>query len=743
MVMELPGSPGFSPELSTTLENALRAKGPDYVPRTHHLDPDGAPRFTNRLILETSPYLLQHAHNPVNWYPWGEEAFQEAERSRRPILLSVGYSTCHWCHVMERESFEDTDIAAYINGHFVPIKVDREERPDVDGVYMTVVQLMTGGGGWPMTVVMLPDGRPFFGGTYFPPRDGDRGARIGFESILRRLREAYEQDAERVLKAADQLSSALARASRRQPPESLPDERALVDAARWLTRRFDPEHGGFGRAPKFPRPPTYELLLRYHRRTQDPAALHMVSKSLRAMADGGIYDHVGDGFARYSTDDRWLIPHFEKMLYDNAQLVCLYLEAFQATRDRRFREVAEAVCGYVAREMTSAEGGFFSATDADSEGEEGRYFVWSVDELEARLEPEELQLLQAGWGVTKAGNFGGRNVLHRIRDDRELARHLNTTEDAVRARWNTVRSKLLAARSERVPPLLDDKIIAEWNGQMISAFARAGFVCSEPRWTKQAERAADFVWEQLRSPSGRLLRTHRAGRSRHAGVLEDHAFVAAGYLDLFETTGRSRWLDRALHLMDVLAAHFWDPEHGGYFGTADDAESLLVRDKPVYDGAQPSGNSVACANHLRLHLWTADETHRERAERTLLFAGESLSGGAMENPKMAQALDFHLDDALEVVVAVGEDDPEPILGPLRSEFVPNRVLLILDGTEPPAAVAELAAGKTPVDGRTTAYVCKARVCTEPTTDPETLRAQLRATTRPIQRAPSLADGGLG
>jgi len=736
--LALPGLSPFDTQLAQRLRGALSSQPDDYSPRTHHFAEDGAPAYINRLILETSPYLLQHAHNPVSWWPWSDAAFAEAERLDRPVLLSVGYSTCHWCHVMERESFEDPEIAAFINANFIAIKVDREERPDVDRVYMTVVQLMTGGGGWPMTVVMLPNREPFFGGTYFPPRDGDRGARVGFLTVLERLRRAYDEERERVVESAKRVSSALAEATRPRPPSGVPDEAALVEAARWLTKRFDPVHGGFGSAPKFPRPSTYELLLRYHRRTGDPLALRMVTQSLHAMCDGGLYDHVGGGFARYSTDDRWLVPHFEKMLYDNAQLLSLLVEAHQATGDARFAEVARETADYVLREMTDERGGFCSATDADSEGVEGKFFVWSRQEIENLLPPAQREIFMEFYGVTTAGNFEGSNVLHRTQPLAQLAESHGRPEEELRELLSSARETLRQARERRVPPLLDDKILTEWNGQMIAALAKAGFALGETRYVRAAERAATFIAESLTTEAGELRRSFRAGLAQHDAVLEDHAFFIDGLLALYEATGHDRWLDLALRHQARQDEEFWDESDGGYFATADDAESLIVRPKPEYDGAQPSGNSVAALNLVRLATLTQRADLAARADALLLAFSTSLAQGAIENPKMAQALDYRLDQPLEIVVVEGDHTAPGLLETLRTAFIPNRVVLRVSRDEPDGATRpELARGKTARDGQTTVYVCRDRVCDRPATDAEALRAQLAPREAAIIAAPPL------
>ncbi|MEM9114139.1 MAG: thioredoxin domain-containing protein [Myxococcota bacterium] len=722
--IHLPGQEAVAPERARALWSALEAKGPDYAPRTEHLRADGRPSYVNRLIFETSPYLLQHAHNPVDWWAWGEHSQAEAARLDRPIFLSVGYSTCHWCHVMERESFEDEEIAAYLNAHFLPIKVDREERPDVDGVYMTAVQLMTGGGGWPMTVVMLPDGRPFFAGTYFPPRAGERGARLGLLDILKRLHEAYAGDKEKLVAQAQHVSQVMQTASRRQAPEAIPGDEALVRGARLAAKRFDELHGGVGRAPKFPTPSLYGLLLRVGRRTQDPLITGMVTETLHHMANGGIHDQLGGGFARYSTDRAWLVPHFEKMLYDNAQLLELYVEAFQATGKTRFREVAETTARYLLDEMRDPEGPFYSATDADSEGEEGRYFVWSLAEIEALLSPDEAEVFVPLHGVTAVGNFEGANVLHRARSPAELAKEKDISLGSMNQRLEQARAKLLAHRKQRVPPLLDDKIVTAWNALAIGALARAGAALDRPEWIRRAEDAATFI-EGTMWQGDRLLRTHRRGKSQHDGVLEDHAFLFSALLDLFEASGRRTWLDQAERCRRIMDARFWDEEAGAYFGTASDAEALLTREHPFYDGAMPSGNGVAALALLRWHQLTDDETARERANRILLRGGQALDAGALDCPKLGQALDFVMDEAMQVVVAQGTE-PGPLPQQVASSFLPNAVRIVLgpDTRDTLLEALPWLEGKGPRQGETTVYVCRSQICDRPSTEPEALAQSL-------------------
>lgn len=723
--LALPGADPYTPELVAKMKAALASQGPDYEPRTHHHEPDGAPKYINRLIFETSPYLLQHAHNPVNWFPWGDEAFALAEKLGRPVFLSVGYSTCHWCHVMERESFEDPEIAAYINTHFVPIKVDREERPDVDSVYMTAVQLMTGRGGWPMTVVMTPDRIPFFGGTYFPPRDGDRGAQIGFLTILQRLAGAYETDRPRILDSAKRLAEAIKKTNEHEASPGVPGTEALATAAAALANRYDPTFGGFGRAPKFPRPSTYELMLRYWRRTQDPKALEIVRHSLARMKDGGIYDHVGGGFARYSTDAKWLVPHFEKMLYDNAQLASAYTQLYRATNDEEFARVVRDILDYVLREMTSDEGGFYSATDADSEGEEGKFFVWTPAQIEAVV-GDRAKYVNAYYGVTERGNFEGHNILNVTKSHEDVASALGVTVDELKTGLAEARQQLYDAREKRIHPILDDKVLTEWNGQMIGAFAAAGFALGEPKYIAAARRAADFVLAEL-TRDGRLLRAYRAGEAKHLGVLEDYAFFIAGLLDLFEASGEVAYLERAKALQADQDRLFAD-EAGGYFGTATDGEALLVREKPIYDGAQPSGNSVAAMNLLRLHELTSDDALRARADGVLRTFGEALKRGAMENPKMALALDFRLDRVKQIVVVEAEPDAgAPLVEVLRKRFLPNSVVVVLaeDAVDEAAKTIPLVEGKRAMgDAKATAYVCFQQTCKKPTSDPKLLAEQL-------------------
>ncbi|MEM7137560.1 MAG: thioredoxin domain-containing protein [Myxococcota bacterium] len=729
----LPGIAQADEGLQQTLAQSLAAQGANYVPRTHHLNEDGSPKFTNRLIRESSPYLLQHAHNPVNWYPWGSEAFARAKRENKPVFLSVGYSTCHWCHVMERESFEDEEIAAFLNRHFVSIKVDREERPDIDSVYMTAVQLLAGRGGWPMTVIMTPDKDPFFGGTYFPPRAGVRGGRAGLIDILAQLSELYRDDPGQALQQAQALSQRIAQATTTFRGQGVPSDQAIIHAVQSLAASFDPTDGGFGRAPKFPQPARLGLLLRYARRTRDPGALHMVTTTLDKMADGGMYDHVGGGFHRYSTDGRWLVPHFEKMLYDNAQLAVVYIDAWQLTGRARYREVAADILDYVSKEMTAPAGGFYSATDADSptpEGhdEEGWFFTWTPSELETLLGPEDARVIGLAYGVTARGNFEGRNILHRPSDDRTVATTLGIPRAKVREALARARPVLYAARSQRPPPIRDEKIIAAWNGLMISAFALGGWAFDEARYRDTAARAATFVLEHMSAAGGTLLRTSKGGRQSKQGFLDDSAFMIAACLDLYEATGAARWLEAALTLQDGQDNAYLDEQEGGYFMIDKDGEELLVREKPTYDNAVPSGNSVAALNLLRLHDFTGDERWRARAEALFRGLAVSVNRAPTAFPQLLAALDYYYDVPREVAVVAATDvmTADGLADKLRSAFVPNKVFGILTELQAREQVQQIPwlEGKRAIQGRPTAYVCERGLCDLPTSDPRVFAKQI-------------------
>jgi uncharacterized protein YyaL (SSP411 family) len=727
---DLPGLDNSGAPLPDELARALAAQGPDYRPRTEHITADGAPRFTNRLVCETSPYLLQHAHNPVNWHPWGEEAFTRAREGEKLLLLSVGYSTCHWCHVMEHESFEDLEIAAFINRHFVPVKVDREERPDVDGVYMAAVQMMTGGGGWPMTVMLTPERDPVFGGTYFPARDGDRGTGIGFLTILRELARAWAADPKRFARAGRDVRERVRAMTGGGVPGEVPGADAIHRATGDLWRAFDTRSGGFGGAPKFPRSVTLELLARVVRRTNDEDARTMLEETLLRMAAGGICDQVGGGFHRYSVDAQWLVPHFEKMLYDNAQLAVAYLEGYQLTGRAELAQTSRDILNYLRREMTHEGGAFYAATDADSarpDGrlEEGVFFTWTPAELAQVLGEERAERVAVAYGVSPQGNFEGRNILHLSEPVENVARMLDLSVADLAADLAVAREQLRAARSRRPPPLLDTKIVTSWNGLAISAFARVGHALDVPDYVEAAARAAEFLRDHL-LVGGELRRTWKDGQARFAAVLDDYGFLTQGLLDLYEAGGDAAWLRLALDLQLALDERFHDGQRGGYFFTGDGGEELLARDKPGYDGAEPCGNSVAALNLLRFEQLTGERDYRERAEGVFAAHASQLAGGGAL-PKMLVALDYYLDRPLQVVVVTGDaEETAAMLAPVREAFLPNRVLLV--GNEAALAAQEslvpLVAGKERQQGRATAYVCRGHVCDLPTTDPAVLRREL-------------------
>jgi uncharacterized protein YyaL (SSP411 family) len=729
-----PGGQPYGDELRGRLAAVLNGKPPQYEPRTFHTRPDGSPLYTNRLILETSPYLLQHAHNPVDWRPWGDEAFEIARKLARPVLLSVGYSTCHWCHVMERESFEDLEIATYINANYVAIKVDREERPDVDAVYMRVLQMLTGRGGWPMTILLTPERQPLFAGTYFPARDGDRGAGAGLLTVLTRIRDRFAREGDVMAKEAASVSRRLQAASTPRPPGDLPATHMITAASRELSATFDTLFGGFGRAPKFPRSNTLEFLLRYHRRTKDPDALHMAVYTLERMAAGGMHDQIGGGFHRYATDARWLVPHFEKMLYDNALLTVAYLEGYQLTGRRDFLAVATKTLDYVMREMTDVEGGFYSATDADSKGpagvdEEGRFFTWTPAEVREVVVHGDMDLVLQTYGITDAGNFeNGRSIVHAASALDVVARRLGIPPDTAARKLESARAALYRARAQRTPPARDEKIIAGWNGLMISAFARGALVAGDADYTERARAAASFIVTRMLDADGRLARVWKDGHARYDSVLDDYAYVIAGFLDLFEVSAEPRWFEAAVALQRRMDEEFTDPA-GGYFLTAKEREGLLVRLKPDYDSASPSGNSVAALNLLRLSELTDDQNYRRLAEKLFRSFAQPLSERPSSLAKMLCALDWYLDKPKEIVIVLPDYETEVsrFVRRLGGLFLPNRTLVVAGHGEHAKKIAELiplAEGKETVDDVTTAYVCENHVCKKPTSDPDEFARQL-------------------
>ncbi len=679
----------------------------------------------NRLTDETSPYLLQHADNPVDWYPWGPEALERAAAEDKPILLSVGYSACHWCHVMERESFENDDIARRMNESFVSVKVDREERPDIDSIYMTAVQAMTGRGGWPMTVFLTPDGKPFYGGTYFPPED--RGGMPGFPRVLEAMASAYRQDRGSIDSATESLLEQMRRVSAFAPRgDRLVEPGDLSRAFAGLASQFDDRHGGLGMEPKFPQSMVYEFLLRYYARTGDLQALRIVELTLERMALGGIYDQLGGGFHRYSTDAFWLVPHFEKMLYDNALLVKLYLHAYQATGKPLYRRIVEETLAYVTREMTDPSGGFYSAQDADSEGEEGKFFVWRPEQTAKILGRADADVVNGYYGVTNVGNFEGRSILHVTQSLPDQARETGMAEDALADVIARSRAKLLAARDLRIKPGLDDKVITSWNGLMMGAFAEAAAVLDRPDYAAIAAKNAAFLLDALRR-GGRLLRSYKDGRAGGQGFLEDYAFVASGLLSLHEATFEERWLREAIALARDMAALFGDPEQEGvFYDTASDHEKLIVRPRDITDNATPCGSSMAADALLRVAVITGDESLRRIAAASIRSASTLLERAPIGAGQWLSALDLYLSSPKEIVIVgpVSDDGTRALLSEVHKGYSPNRVLLGHTGNTPPPDDLPLLEGRGMIDGAPTAYVCEGYVCDLPVTTPAGLAAQL-------------------
>jgi uncharacterized protein YyaL (SSP411 family) len=679
---------------------------------------------TNRLAGETSPYLLQHQRNPVNWHPWGEEALAKSRAEDKPIFLSIGYSACHWCHVMERESFENEETARLLNEHFVCIKVDREERPDIDAIYMDAVQMMTGQGGWPMSMFLLPDLRPFYGGTYFPP--GDKYGRPGFRSLLMNLAGVYKTRRAELEENAGKIAGALTQSSETAPAEGELGRDLISRAAEELKGRFDPEWGGFGGAPKFPPSVSLMVLLREWRRSGDAELLHMAEFTLQRMALGGMYDHLGGGFHRYSVDAQWLVPHFEKMLYDNALLPRIYLEAHQATGNAFYKSVAVDTLDYVLREMTSPEGGFYSAQDADSEGEEGKFFVWTPGEVEAII-GEDAGLFCRFYGATEAGNFEGKNILHIPVGPTRFCEQEGIGEEEIYEILERSRRKLFAERGKRVKPGLDDKILTSWNGLMIGTMAQAARATGKEAYLEAARRAAAFALEKMRGPRG-LLRTHRAGESRLNAYLDDYAFLTAGLVDLYEASFEVRWLEEAASLAREMIDRYWDETEGGFFFTSNDHETLIVRKKISQDSAIPSGNSVAAAALLRLGKLTGDTGFGEKGAAVLRAFGKYLAGAPAAFQMMLVALDFHLDRPLEVAIcgAPGAEDTKAMIRAVNEGFLPNKVAAFLPAdTGDLEKTVPLLAGKKALEGKATAYLCENFTCREPLTDPDAVREFLR------------------
>ena len=664
----------------------------------------------NRLARETSPYLLQHAHNPVDWYPWGDEAFARARAEDKPVLLSVGYSACHWCHVMERESFENPQIAAVMNADFVNVKVDREERPDVDHIYMQAVQSLTGRGGWPMTVFLTPDGTPFYGGTYFPPED--RHGLPGFPRLLASLTDAWRSRRAEVVQSGREIAESLGQTDRLRRAATLLGEEVLFSAFGGISSQFDEEWGGLGGAPKFPQPMIWEFVLRFFKRSGNPYAQRMVHTTLTRMARGGMYDQLGGGFARYSVDAQWMIPHFEKMLYDNAQLASLYLHAWLALGDPECRRVCEETLDYLLRDMADPAGGFYSAEDADSEGHEGKFYVWTAGEIRAVLGADADRAL-AYWGVDRGSNFEGKSNLF-------LADEPDPESIA------PLRRQLFAARARRVRPGRDDKVLAAWNGLACRAFAEAGRALGRADYVAAAVRNAEFLLGAMRR-DGRLLRSWKNGEARLRGYLEDYAMVAAALLEVYEATFERRWLDAARALADDMLGLFWDEGLEGFYDTGHDHEKLIVRPRNLYDNAVPCGTSVAIEALLRLAVLTGEAAYEARALTALRPLADLLGRHPTAFGRFLCALDFHLGPKIEVALVTPAGDAGALAAEVFGRFLPNRVVAgMVAGDAQAAAGVPLLEGRTVIDGRPTAYVCRNYACELPVTEPAALVRQLES-----------------
>jgi uncharacterized protein YyaL (SSP411 family) len=731
----LPSAPPLPPAIRNKIALELASRPSDHKPRTRNLRPDGSPEYSNRLLLEASPYLQQHAHNPVNWYPWGDEAFADAKRLGRPVLISIGYSTCHWCHVMEEESFDTVAAASYLNEHFISIKVDREARPDIDAVYMAAVHAMGRRGGWPLNVWLTPDREPFFGGTYFPPRSV--GERLGFLDVLRRINESYTNDRVRVTELSKQITGAIQQqlAGQTASQSRIPDRSVFDLALATAARAADREWGGTRGEPKFPSSVPLRFLLRHYRLTGEKDALKLATLTLEKMAAGGIYDHIGGGFHRYSTDARWLVPHFEKMLYDNALLAVVYLEAAQLTGRADFAGVSRSILDYVTREMTSSDGVFFSAADADSlnasgETEEGWFFTWTPAEIESALGADLAKVVNAYYGVTPNGDYEGRNILHAWRSREKVAAELEMSVQALDRALDHARARLYEVRSQRAQPLRDSKILVSWNGLMISAFARAGLVLDDERYVATAARAAAFILDEMQK-DGVLRRVYQGGRADGPAFLEDYAFLIAGLIDLYEVDTQPRWLRAAKTLQSTLDAHYIDALGGGYFQTADNADALLAREKPSRDGAIPSGNSVAALNLLRLAELTGEHQYSDMVIPIFSAFSDLMDSQPTAISEMLLALDFYLSKRVEIVLIAPPDGKglDEMLAPVRATFYPNRVLVAAaedEQLESHAEINPLLESRIARNGQTTVYLCQNYVCGFPTADPAVFAEQFKA-----------------
>jgi uncharacterized protein YyaL (SSP411 family) len=683
-------------------------------------------KHTNGLINETSPYLLQHAHNPVDWYPWGEEALAKARKEEKPILLSIGYSACHWCHVMAHESFENEDIARLMNDNFINIKVDREERPDLDQIYMSAVQMMTGHGGWPMTMFLTPEGVPFYGGTYYPPTD--RHNMPGFPRVLLSVAEAYRSQTDQVANTATAMLGELRRMGLAEESREVLTAEILDNASRRIVANYDRAHGGFGGAPKFPPAMTLEFLMQMQYRNHSDEILSIITETCHKMAEGGMYDQLGGGFHRYSVDAKWLVPHFEKMLYDNALLSRLYLHVYQLSGDEFYRRIAEEILDYVVREMTDSSGGFYSSQDADSEGEEGKFFVWSQQDVIAALGQPNGAIFSDYYDVTERGNFEDHNILHVKTSLEAVALKHDVSLERAGEIIEASRRKLFDIRESRIKPGRDEKILTAWNGLMLTSFAEASAILDRADYGDVARANAKFLLSQLKK-DGLLLRTHKAGESKLNAYLEDYANLIHGLIALYESTGELEWFDNARELADKMLEQFWDDEAGGFFFTGKSHERLIVRSKEWFDNATPSGNSVAALSLLRLSLLTANDDYRRRATTVLRLMADQVRRYPSAFGFTLTALDFYLSSPLEVAI-VGTGSDSRLSGLIQAfwrRYLPNRILaLCTNSFEAAASGIPLLEGRNTLDTQPTAFVCEGYSCKTPALTADELVRQLAA-----------------
>ena len=667
-------------------------------------------KLTNSLINQKSPYLLQHAHNPVDWFAWGDEAFEKANRENKPIFLSIGYSTCHWCHVMAHESFEDEDVAAILNDSFVSIKVDREERPDVDSIYMSVCQMLTGSGGWPLTIFLTPDKKPFYAGTYFPKES--KWGRIGFTELLTKIDEIWKTDRQKLLDSSVEITKILKSESVKPKIQEI-SEQILHSAYEGLKSSFDVRNGGFSQAPKFPMPHNISFLLRYFRKTGNHKALEMVEKTLTEMRLGGLYDQLGFGFHRYSTDEKWLVPHFEKMLYDQSLLAIAYTEAWQVTQNELFKTTAQEILEYILRDMTSPEGGFYSAEDADSEGVEGKFYLWSAKEINAILAENAESFIKA-LNIKPEGNFvdqvnpylTGENIPH-LKNEAEIGKHENQ------------RMKLFKEREKRIHPSKDDKILTDWNGLMIAAMSKASQVFHDERYSKAAEKAASFIFEKLLLPNGSLLHRYRGGDASFTANLDDYAFLVYGLLELYSATFKAEYLKKAILLTDYMIEHFEDKVNGGFYFTPDNGEDLIVRKKEIYDGAIPSGNSIALGNLLRLSKITENPNYLKSAEKMIGGFSAQLSWSPSAFSQMMSSLDFFFAEPLEIVVVGNNNDSSVIAvtDKLNELFLPEKIIILKSSdSKDISEICKFIESYKAIDDKPTIYLCRNYSCSSPETD---------------------------